>query len=292
MLLGEPGAGRSVIWWETAPDLAMNVDCEGAGHRLRWRRGQVELLDHPELDAELAMIALGGPEPTCLAYHRLWVDAVADGGFLAEWVEESRLSPSWFSWLAMALERMRSEGFHEFLRGLPPARAQRMGEFLHRYPVPWIDRAAASVGLAVAEVDGVACLDAPRLLSAAVAQRLRRAFVASIGGRQLALGAAALVPLRISVTSGAAPSINGALIGPDRGVDLAVDRSWLHRVWAGAATVIDGSLVVAIESDEHRSPDTTALASMVIWRQSGDRGWRPSIEQRVVRYVDGSWQTA
>jgi hypothetical protein len=290
-------------------------------HNLRWNRGSVHLLDHPDLDAELAMVGLGGPEPTCVSLHHLWNDAMVDGGFLGEWVDDTRLTPAWFSWLAMALERMRSEGFHEFLRVLPPARAQRMGEFLDRFPLPWLDRAAAGISERVFEGEGVGCEMAPLLLSTAVSHRLRRAFVDAVGGRQLAVGAAALVPLRLSVTApiqagdpqadprlGGGPAtgpmvtghdrlVEGALSGPDRGISLAVDRRWLHRVWGAGAAVIDGHLVVAIEPAGEAEASAasepgavrTAQAQLVTWERAGFAGHRPLVEGRPVRFRSGSW---
>ncbi len=267
----------------------MAVPCDGGVHRLMWGRRGIELIDHPDLDGELAMVALGGAEPRCLWLYRLWNDAVADGGFLAEWVDESRLSTSWFSWLAMALERMRTEGFHEFLRGLPPARAQRMGEFLNAYPLPWINRAAASVSEAVTEGVGVGCVHASPLLADAVGQRLRRAFVDSVGGRHLSVGAAALIPLAINVGGPEAPSLRGALTGPGRGVELIVDGSWLHRVWAAEAAVIDGDLVLAV--DPPKTGLGPAIATIVEWRRDGAAGAAPHLERRPVTFANGRWSS-
>lgn len=233
-------------WAEVAAPLELDVRCEGGVHRLRWSAGRVETVDHHDLDAERALVAFGGAEPACLSMLRLWDDAVADGGFLEEWVDEARLSDAWFSWLTMALERMRAEGFHEFLRGLPPARALRMGEFLHGFPPAWIDRAAATVAGAVEAGHDPICDEAHALIDAAVASRLRTAFVRAVGGRQLAIGAAALVPLQIEVGSGGVdPAIDGRLSGPGRGIAVTVDRAWLHRVWAVGAAVVDGRLVLA-----------------------------------------------
>lgn len=293
-------------WWDSTPELTMPVACEGQGHRLSWRDGEVVLLDHPELEAELAMVALGGAEPACVLLYRLWGDAVADGGFLAEWVDESRLSATWFSWLAMALERMRSEGFHEFLRGLPPARAQRMGEFLHRFPVPWIDRAAATVSHAASEGSGVVCVHARPLLADAISQRLRRAFVDSIGGRRLPVGAAALVPLAVSVdrADGAVstdssvdadqlggPGLTGRLVGPGRGVRISVAQSWLHRVWAANAAIIDGRLALAL-ADAVPNTGGRAMATLVDWQSMPDGTMHPHIDQVPVVLVDRRWQPA
>lgn len=248
-------------WRDTAGDLDLVVTCSGSTHRLIWSAGSIELPDHPDLAAERALIGLGGPEPACLSWLRLWNDAVNDGGFLAEWVDPTNLDEARLSWLGTALERMRLEGFHEFLRHLPPARAERMGHFVHRYPRSWLDRAACEVaeavtGSGVSARGPVGCVHAPAMVEQAVANRLRRAFVASVGGRQLSWGAAALVPLHIRVDAVGVPSISGRLTGPGRGVHLTVAPTWLHQVWGAGAAVVDGHLVLALgerEDDRHDS---------------------------------------
>lgn len=270
----------TVSWQRTAGELSMPVGCDGAVHELHWQRGVVVPVDHPELDAERGLVGLGGPEPACLAMLRLWDDAVADGGFLAEWIDDSRLTPAWFSWLAMALERMRTEGFHEFLRRLPPARAQRMGEFLHRFPPAWIDRAAAAVAEAVTAGPGVGCDQAPSLIPLATSHRLRRAFVDSVGGRQVPVGAAALVPLSIEVRAGARPAVAGSLAGPGRAVSLTVDDRWLHLVWAAGAAVIEGRLVLGRRR---------GLAAVVVWN-GGSAG--PTLSDRLVVHDGQRWRLA
>lgn len=269
-------------WWKAAAELELVVRCEGADHRLLWSEGEVKMLDHPDLEAELAMVALGGSEPPCVANYRLWDEAVVDGGFLGEWVDETRLTGSWFSWLTMALERMRSEGFHEFLRRLPPARAQRMGEFLHVFPVSWIDRAAATVSDRVVEGGGVKCSLAPELLIEAISQRVRRAFVDAVGSRQLSVGAAALVPL--SVVVGTDAKVSGMLTGPQRGITLVVPRGWIHEVWAAQAAVIDGGLVLSV----FRSEGLTARAMLVRWTESQD-GFVPKLQELAVRFENNTW---
>jgi hypothetical protein len=280
-----------VNWFDAAPPLSMTVACGGERHRLRWVGGLVETVDHPELEAELALVALGGQEPTCIALHRLWHEAVADGGFVAEWVDPSRLSRAWLSWLSMALERMRTEGFHEFLRHLPPARAQRMGEFLHLFPGPWIDRAASEVNRGAWSGEPGPADRGPTgtraLLAQAGANRLRRAFVDAVGGRQLAIGTAALIPLvpLVDQRAGARPAIEGALRGPDRGVTVTVGVRWLDRVWVAGAAVVDGQLVLAIDDDPGGGPD--AVAHLVAWE--GPR-LRPVVEVGPVQLRDGRWE--
>jgi hypothetical protein len=287
--MNEAGTAPPVSW-VGAPDLDLVVRCGGADHTLKVVGTEFQLLAHPNLDAELALVAFGGDEPRCVSLYHLWTDAVTDGGFLGEWVDETRMNPAWFSWLAMALDRMRAEGFHEFLRQLPPARAQRMGEFLHHMPRPWIDRAAATVSEAVFEADGVACTFAPSALSTATGNRLRRAFVDAVGGRQLAVGAAALVPLRMSTTKetgepGGAVRADGVLRGVDRGIALTVGNTWLHRVWAVGAAVIEDQLVLALD-------ESTGTAAMVGWEPVAEGGHRPFVETCAVHFVDGGWVRA
>ncbi len=262
------------------------------------------MADHPEAEAEAALVALGGDMPPCLALQNLWAEAVVDGGFLEEWVDDAHLSRARLSWLSMALERLRNEGFHEFLRSLPPARAETMGRFLHSFPRPWLDRAAATVAAAALDGDGVRCDDARALIAVAIAQRVRRSFVASVGRSHLSLGAAALVPLQVGVapsgTSEATPTplVTGRLTGPGRAVEIVVDERWLHQVWAAGAGVIDDRLVVALDTapegdasvrarvsaSDSADGETVAAATLVDW---GDDG--PILRSGIVSYSGAEW---
>lgn len=242
------------MWRHTAAPAVLDVECSGEHHQLLWRNGAIELPDHPDVDAELALVAFGGAEPACINRLKMWENAVADGGFLAEWFDDSALTPSWLSWLSMALERMRTEGFHEVLRGLPPARSLRMGEFIEQFPIEWMDRAAAEISEALVTSSGdaraVVCDDAARHVRNAIGVRLRRAFVRSIGNTYLTIGAAALVPLDIIVAESAAvvapPTAAGQLSGPGRGVSVVVGPGWLHGVWAAGAATINQRLVLGL----------------------------------------------
>jgi hypothetical protein len=263
---------------------------------LIWRAGRIDTVDHPDLDAELALVGFGGVEPPCLTMRRLWLEAVADGGFLGEWIDETGLSPARLSWLSTALERMRSEGYHEFLRHLTRDRAQVMGRFLVSFPRPWLDRAAAEVGRALCEPDatGPTCPEAPALIDEAVAIRMRRAFVDAVGGSIMAVGAAALVPFQVQVqVQQAVPAATGSLTGPGRGVVVTVDRSWLHRVWAPGAAVIDGRLTLAITADDSQRW-TAQLLEWVDGPGTGDRAAarRPTLVNVEVERSPRGWSVA
>ena len=171
-----------------------------------------------------------------------------------------------------------------------------MGEFLHRFPVPWIDRAGAEVNARTIDAGGlpepspagrpggvIARQDLSTLLAQAAANRLRRAFVGAVGGRQLAVGAAALVPLapRVDARPEALASIEGRLTGPGRGVAIVVGPDWLHRVWAAGAAVVDGALVLDLADDGRR-------AIVVEW-PDGAAG-SPAIVRRAIRHGPGGWR--
>ena len=258
---------------------------------MRWHNGALALDDHPHLDAERALVGFGGEVPACLALADLWSDGVADGGFLPEWVDEAALGSVRRSWLDSALERMRTQGFHEFLRHLPMARAERMGRFLQGHPTPWIDQAAAAVSAAVVDGPGVTCGHAPMLIGQAVAHRLRRAVAAVVSaGTGLPLGAAALLPVLVDQRPGPA-IVAGTVSGPGRGVAIGIAPGWLHRVWAVGAPVLDDRLVLdlAVPADgpAGSAPDR-ATATVVGWSPAGG----PVIEELAVVLVDGSWVAA
>ena len=275
-------------WFDGVEDVELPVWCAGSAHRLRWHQGQVEMADHHDPDAELALVAFGGEEPPCLALQRLWDEAVADGGFLEEWVDDGHLSRARLSWLGMALERLRNEGFHEFLRSLPPSRAETMGRFLHSFPRPWLDRAAAAVAAATLDGEGVRCEYARPLITVAIAQRVRRAFVASVGRSELSLGAAALVPLRVGVVPlrldvPIEPLVAGRLKGPDRAVEITVDERWLHQVWAAGIGVIEDRLVLSVVERGVGSAEVI----VVDWVDDA-----PALVLRSAALCGGSWQFA
>jgi hypothetical protein len=68
-------------------------------------------------------------------------------------------------------------------------------------------------------------------------------------------------------------------------VAVAVDGTWLHRVWAAGAAVVDGHLVLAIDGDP--TGPGRATAQVVDW--SDERPHRPSTVTRAVAYREDRW---
>jgi hypothetical protein len=246
------------------PEPVLDVACGGTVHRLRCAGGEVHLEDHADLDAERALVALGGAPPECLRRRDLWEAAVADGGFLDEWVAADGLTRARRSWLTTAYERSLTEGFQEYLRHLPYPRAVAACRFLLGFPPEWIDAAAVEVGRRVVHGGDVACQHAPAYLDEAIAQRVRRAFAASLARGSASLGFAALVPLRVNVVPGGVPVVTGVLDGRNSSVAITVDRSWLPDVWGAGLASPSGELVVGRRGD---------AALVVRWSEDRGRRW-------------------
>lgn len=228
-------------------ELSLPVPCEGRAHRISWSGGAITLDHHPEPDSDRALAVLGGAVPPCLVQLDLWNEAVRDGGFLDEWAYADPMPAARLAWLATALERTRTEGFQEYLRNLPPARAARMVRFVVEFPGAWLDHAALAVARRVLDGQGVVCADAADLLRAGTGFRLRRAFVTSLSNR--GAGVAALVPLDLTVGEDVPPTITGTLDGRQSHVAITVDRRWLTDVWGAGIAVVDGSLVLGVSSE-------------------------------------------
>jgi hypothetical protein len=269
-----------MAWYDHVPDASLVVDCEGGRHVVRWSGGALVLEAHPDVAAERVLVALGGVPPACLAVADLWEAAVADGGFIWEWAADE-VGPARRAWLHTALERLRNEGVQEFLHRLPIRRAERMGRVLAMLPPTVVDRAAMALAWRL-EADPDPTLDEP--LAEAVGRRLRRAFVASVGGLG-GVQTAALVPFRYRVERGRQPpSVTGRLAGRSSSVVVTVDASWLAHVWARQVTVVGRAMVLAAEEGDG-GLDVTVLE----WCPAAG-GLEPRLRTVGVEYQDGRWR--
>ena len=202
---------------------------------------------------------------------------MADGGFLDEWSSADGFTTARRSWLTTAFERSLTEGFQEYLRHLPFARAVASCRFLLAFPPAWIDAAAVEVARRVVHGDGVVCEHAAGYVDEAIAQRVRRAFAASLAHGTASLGFAALVPLRVTVVAGTEPRVVGVLDGRNSRVAITVDRSWLCDVWGAGLAAPSGELVLGRRGDE---------PLVVRWSTQGAGAARRSSHQRRRRRTD------
>lgn len=59
-------------WWLGLPEAQAVVSCGEHQHRLRWRRGRLEALDHGDPEDERALAALGGQPFACIELLDAW----------------------------------------------------------------------------------------------------------------------------------------------------------------------------------------------------------------------------
>lgn len=237
--------------------MTFEADCEGYRHEITWERGELRLAQHPEPDGERALVALGGRIPRCVEILDLWDAALADGGFVEEWAPHHDADHKRRWWLRTALERLRSEGVQDFLFDLPRGRASTMCEATITLPHELLDRAAGAV---VDAADRSGWDVEPPLvthIAEAVRLRLRRSFVASLGGQLSQVRSAALVPFRGLVGMAVEPEIEGRLAGRGSSAIAMVQPSWLSRVWARGVAVHEGRLTL----------DAVEVAGIVTLRQ-------------------------
>lgn len=65
-------------WWLGLEPAQTTVDCGGARHTLRWERGTLTALDHPDVEGERALAALGGEPCVCVEVLDAWARYAAD----------------------------------------------------------------------------------------------------------------------------------------------------------------------------------------------------------------------
>ena len=65
-------------WWFGLEPAEAIIECGGARHRVRWSRGELSTPDHPDLEGERALTALGGERCVCAEIVDAWALHVED----------------------------------------------------------------------------------------------------------------------------------------------------------------------------------------------------------------------
>ncbi|MFO4631471.1 MAG: hypothetical protein ACJ05G_03905 [Actinomycetota bacterium] len=261
-----------VHWTEHIPSAFFDVRCEGSDHRVIWSEGKLSLCAHLEIDAERALIALGGKTPSCLKILNLWESAVSDGGFIEEWAGHFKEDTRRRWWLSTALDRLKSEGVQDFFHDLPRTRATRMCEVTLGLPHEFLDLAAVTV-LAQAD-EGLRDLDEYLFAHSALAtqMRSRRSFVLTLQAHESSFKSPALIPFRCEVNDDITPTIAGVLAGKNSEVLLTLRPSWLNRVWARNLAIYQKRLTI-----DAVSKDNELYLSQVEWTCTTVNTYTPKV---------------
>lgn len=241
-------------------DDAVVIPCSGDLHRGRVAGGAL-LLDHHDVEAELALLALGSEVPACLLYLAVWHQAVVDAAFLLAWgddVDGEGLRAAREDWEGNYWESWPLE---------PPAGRVLFGPRLQRLV------ALVSARRAAEDADR-GDFDRWYALQRATQTRARSAFVRSLSGIEAHPRPDALVPVRIHVDAdGNGGAVRGRLARLDSQVELVLPFDWLWTVWARGGGLAGGRFVLS-------GSDTDC--AVVTWRRSGrpEREHVPEVRRR------------
>ena len=65
-------------WFTSLPPCETLVPCGQGRHAVRWEAGELRLASHPDLEAELVLVALGGEKARCVEIAEAWRRHTAD----------------------------------------------------------------------------------------------------------------------------------------------------------------------------------------------------------------------
>ena len=223
------------------------IACHAAQHTARVTGGDLILDDH-DVDAELAMLALGGDLAPCLAYLAVWSQAVDDPAFLLAWgddVDGETLRATREDWEGNYWESWPLE---------PAAGRVLFGPRLQR-------RLALASARRAAEAADEARFEGWYALQRATQTRARSAFVRSLAAVDAHPRPDALVPVRIHIDPERAEgAVAGRLARLGSEVHLVLPFDWLWTVWARNGGLAGHRFVLAVRDAE---------TVVVTWRRSG-----------------------
>ena len=65
-------------WWLSLPEAQATIDCGEQTHRLRWQQGDLQAVDHEDIEAERTLAALGDQRCACADVLDAWARHASD----------------------------------------------------------------------------------------------------------------------------------------------------------------------------------------------------------------------
>lgn len=283
-----------VPWWQGLAPAEAEVVCRGDVHVIRWAEGEIHLASHPDLEAEEALVALGGEESGCQAIVRRWRAAAQDPRLVTIGRRPGEGPIGLPAEMAAA-----TPAAMPVLTGLPAAaRTQVERRFkarsdvveLFTLPGALIDRLVLTAMAACAERwDDDAFRDEHGLrLGAALAARAEPALRRF--GARLGRGTPHVVvaPSR----PGGGPFFS-ARLEPQQPLSLTAELpvGWLVDVWGRGISEPEGNLVLAVRDADPSGREL--VVDLAEWEQAGRIIWElTGVAARLVRDDDGRWVVA
>ena len=285
-------------WWVGVAPAEAEIECDGASHRLVWARGEVRPLDHPDPDADRALVALGGESPACLDVIRAWNEHAST----PELVTLGRRPGEQGLGLAPSAVRAHAAASARTQRMLGAAR-ERVEERLRRrealtlllsLPAPFIDRLVLGVFASAAERWDDESFRADHGLRIGAALSTRATPALRRFGDRLGCG-----PCDVGVSParpGHGEPVVAARLESGQPVVISADLPvrWITNVWGRGLSEPDGELVLDVVSGEH---DGSAFEVFVAeWEPAGPITWEAApvpatvtVDDDGIRRVQRHW---
>lgn len=239
------------------------VPCGEGRHTIRWAAGDLELVDHPDAEAEQVLAALGGGTPECIRIAESWHRRSQDIELLMVLPrsDDDQVTVSWDDVAATRSPRRTSVAMSG-----PPGRPIPAG--LSASAPAYIRQMQSAVQEAHArQVDILTVL----ALGHEFQKRLVGTIVASVGDAQPGVRqppGEAPPALAAALAGRAAPALArwldlhpddvtvavhrgddwGSMFASDDAVWVALPVSWVSSVWARGPEMVDGRFVVGVSS--------------------------------------------
>jgi hypothetical protein len=288
-------------WYEDLGDATQCIAVDGdVTHRITWRRGKLILEDH-DIEAEQALVALGGERCPCLDISELFVSPPP----LHDIVQTG---PPRSTKTMRALRRLRPQPnvqFQQLSQGVPAAMHSRLRKDLEEHFVrqqtlsvlQLIDgdlrRRLLSASAVAATRRGVGGYPDDRIgLTRFFADEIAPGVEWSLRGarRNLPAGAKVDFHLHLLPNDEDDPTVEGVVSRGGGSVHIAVQPRWLADVWAHDLTLVDDNPVLAVR--ERNSVDT-AWVTVICWSRARFELTEPRLEPLfITRDETGFWHSA
>ena len=259
-------------WFGCLPRCETYLPCGAGRHIVRWEAGELRLLSHPDVEAELVLVALGGEKARCVEVAQAWERHAEDLSVLAIGPRgpADEIAVSWDD-VDAASRGSQFGGWTAYAPGaggLYHHPGPRLGPAPMAPPVPALyqqairDREQAArrrndllsllalgYGFQVRLIGQVAEASAGRPQEAA--EKIRPALVAAVTARLAPVAEEwlGIDPGQVVVTLHRGPGWGSAELtgrGEQRRLRVSLPAGWLARVWAAGLALTGRHLVVAV----------------------------------------------
>jgi hypothetical protein len=258
-------------WFHSLPSCEAYLPCGTGRHIVRWEAGELRLLSHPDVEAELVLAALGGEKARCVEVAQAWERYAADLSVLTvgprgpadeiavSWDDVDAAQASRFGGSsAYGHPRARRTGGPGSLRGpgpmTPPIPARYQQAMQDREQASqrrndMLSLLALGYGFQVRLIGQVA--EAASGLTPEAADKSRPSLVAALTARLAPVAEEwlGIDPGQVVVTLHHGPGWGSAELtgrGEQRRLRVSLPAGWLARVWAAGLTLTGRHLVVAV----------------------------------------------